>query len=87
VNLIVSDSLSFRHNPLATGRFLTVISHLCLRLGPQLLWLREVAVEPPAQRLPTVIGHRTLTPPTELFIAEVRTVVAELGSRPGRLPR
>ena len=80
--IIVSDSLNFRYNLLADGRFITVIPHLCLRLGPQIPWLREVAVPPPIWRLPTTIArltYRTLIPTAQLFIAEARAVAAEFG--------
>lgn len=82
---IFSKSLNLRYSLLETGRYITMIPELALRLGPRRALLKVLPVDIPRWTQATavsVLKDRTLSPMAQAFIDGVRDAARAL--EPGR---
>jgi DNA-binding transcriptional LysR family regulator len=89
--LVESESIHFRINLVATGRYLSVLPESLLRFARDTLPVRKLPLPPLVEALPyeiLTLKSRTLSPIAELFLERVRGIAKQLiKNRPRKLEK
>jgi DNA-binding transcriptional LysR family regulator len=86
---VTTNSYHTRSSLLATGRFLSVRTHMALKFQRKHPVLKALPLKLPANKEPFAIirlKSRTLSPPARLFIEHIRAVANEIAKRDQRPP-
>src|SRR5262249_62202521 len=78
---VTTFSVQLRAHLLTTGEFVTPMPKSMLRLNSEGIGLKELAIKLPNSTFPVAIvtlKNRTLSPPVELFLENLRTHVRSL---------